>query len=1345
MYVRRTVRSLLIYLLLCYGKKFIDAEEFDKRKRISLSQESLTSNQQRSNSHNERSHQSALNVTQLSHHCNDSNSRRISIPEGLLVQAQNQNNYTNKHILYNGHHGDKNRKKDSLISQRSRDSEAETSSISSYTTSSKSERRSQYRRKPSDETSHSSSEESKKGSQCQMKRRGSEYFLTVDIDAKVSSPYIVYERDALNNTETFRAVSPYLIDMVKSGDEVLWTPNECIFSDKVLIRHDEQGNPILRVYYPELEEQVSETSSGFGVADTTPEPGEPIPTFETEGYLAPIEEHLDALSAITEDESVKLIALDVNKTYTTSKVIHKVEIDGSQTLTCKMGYLIYKVLEGDTELWKHQEGEYPYRVIIGVNYQGAKVVDIRFPGDELLVALDVTYTSSTKEIIYLVEPDGTESFNCRPGFLISKITKGSKYVWEGKEPPYSDRVVLYYDEKGVKNAYVQFYKEYREPPQLTEVYEYIETRRQEPIEYVTVDINEKRSSSRIVFIRNVRRNRNIYTAISPHLIDTVKSGTKVLWKAKDNIYSDKVLIRHDEKGCPVLRVYYPRDYEREYEHATTAIVRSIKEELEQAKPPTLGPREELTLHIIDPRRREKVEMAVGEEMYVLSKRYREPEEEEERYPDNIMMLYDRRGKPVFRVSYPPEEKPELEVPRVKPIPEVPEALPPRELPKVVPKPEVKPPPEVPKVEPEEDMEIIERKEEEKPPEPIILDITTKKTTEELGFLVQDNIATYLPKAGKAFKLVTSGNDQIWRKSEKEEYANKVIMDGLSLMTTTKNVTVYLTDGKIIHFNKTRKGWRKMDPEIQLNINRTSVDFKFDYNIGFDEATYTPKSNFIFKGISDNTAMNEVLSWCTPTTKEIHTSHDKAEYSKKVIRDGTAFMARIKHVSMYLENGTYKHFYRKSRFYPWREISHKISLDVNVKETCYRYEYKVYDTGTYSPKYDFVFKRIYQSPLLWKFSEGEVIWNAEKEEECAIKVVIDGTGANSTPSNVTIYLVNGQIRHFSRPTFFSKWREISKDVALDISKIESTLQIDFTLQGKFQYYVANHDFKIKKVVDRNVVLWEAKTPNYCKRAMLRGARTQNKELTLYLPSGPRIFRKQGKKNPWVEATDESAIKTIDVTKNLDENKMEEMKRMHEELLKTFTHEKVHITVEGLSEGEESGYEVKEEGEDKIYELKKDKKCLEVKYGARSLWKYDKEKYWELYPKKIHFMKGKLLVIVDFDIAGLLFRYGPKEEMNLIYSRRPVPLEVDLEDFEPMDEIEYNDQSSYATYEPKHHYSINPLKCGNVKIHDTNDFFNYILKLKVEPARNAKRVYIELVNGKKKHFTKTDEKTWKEVAF
>ncbi|UKK00949.2 hypothetical protein MACK_001759 [Theileria orientalis] len=1329
MYKHRAFRSLLIYLLLCYGKKFVDADEFDKRKRISLSQEPLTGNSQGSNSRYELSHQPALTVTQTSQHCVDSNDHRINDPDFILIEAQN-NYEVNNSRLSNDLKGTEYDSEEGVDMDDLEQIEVDTLSTSSRSSTEDFHGPILHNPGPSHDIGRSRSEVAESTSQTQRTSKNSVYFVSVDIGVKMSSPNIIYEMDNVNNIETYTPIGPYLIDMVKMGNQVLWTPNDNRYSNKVLIRRDERGKPLLRLYYPIQDEPVNESPSDLRVEDPRQKLEQPQPTIAPTTKFAPISEHLDALKLVREDDSIKLISVDVNNTFSTSEVIYKEEINGLQTLTCRPGYLIYKLLEGGEELWRHTEGEYPNRVIIGVNSRGSKVVDIRFPGDQILMEIDVTYTRSTNEIIYVVEPDGTESFICSPGYLICKISKGNKLIWEGTEPPYSDKVILYYDEKGKRRAYVQFYQEMVRPPQMAEEVQDLLKRRQEPIELVTVDINVKRSSSRIVHIRNVRRKRDIYTVIGPHLIGTVKRGDRILWMTQGEIYSDKVLVRVDENGKEILRVYHPKDYDRKYEHTREAIIRAIIEELEQADPPTLGPEEELSMQIVDSRSRDKID---GE--------------------DSMLLLYDKRGKPVLIVRYPPDEKIEI-IPSVKAKPEVPKVPPEKDvkLPPLLMKPEPEVPEAIPEkvkkpiTEPEageDQVQIIDGEKEQKI-QPITLDIDSKVTTEEIGFLKQDESATYMPRGDNVINLIVSGKNEIWRSSGPKVYANKVIIDGMGLMGKTKNVTVHLSDRTIVHFKCTRKGWKKLDPEILLSINSKAIDHKFDYNIGFDDATFTPKSNFIFKGIRDDSNMNWLLACCRGGRKDIHTSQDSAEYSKKVIRDGISLMSRIKHVSMYMENGIYKHFYRKSRFYPWKELSNKISLDVNVKETCYRYEYKVYEVGTYTTKYDFLFKTIYQSSLLRMGSPAKVIWNAEKEQDCAIKVVIDGTGASSTPSNVTIYLLNGEIRHFSRPEAFGNWMQISTEVELDISKIESSLQIDLTYQGKYQFFVANHDFKITKVRDKDIVLWEGELPNYSKRAMLRGGKSQNKELTLYLQSGPKIFRKQGKKNPWVDATDESSIKIIDGSTSTDVKTIEQMKKMHEELLRTFTDKKVQIIVEGIEKGVERTYEVKKEGDDRIYELKDEYKCVEVRYGPKSLWKYDKEKHGKLYAKKVYYKKDKLLVIVDFDIAGLLFRYGAKQEMTLIYSRRPVPIEIDLEDSEKMDEIDFVDRTAYATYEPKQHYSINPLKCGEVKIHDSNDFFSYIMKVRAEPSRSPKRVYVELVNGKTKQYARSGERIWTEVG-
>ncbi|UKK01694.2 hypothetical protein MACK_001047 [Theileria orientalis] len=253
--------------------------------------------------------------------------------------------------------------------------------------------------------------------------------------------------------------------------------------------------------------------------------------------------------------------------------------------------------------------------------------------------------------------------------------------------------------------------------------------------------------------------------------------------------------------------------------------------------------------------------------------------------------------------------------------------------------------------------------------PVELNIKKKDSTDEFKYVKMDKTGTYTANEGYGFNRVVakgptccSSTKNIWDARVKNEYGNKVVVDGIG--DKKKTLTIHFDEDKILTFSKDTKEWleqtaaqNEMDAVtatveyastgvgelktgvvsgyssinqaatnvestgagaspipgsgtktgVDLSLKATAATPQFDYNKAGQVVTFTAKDGFGFKSVK--TGKNgDIVVWSTDNA---------SEYATKVVLNGKG--KKQKEVTIHLPNGTTKVFKRDGKGKPWTEV------------------------------------------------------------------------------------------------------------------------------------------------------------------------------------------------------------------------------------------------------------------------------------------------------------------------------------------------------------------------------------------------------------------------------------------
>ncbi|UKK01499.2 hypothetical protein MACK_002314 [Theileria orientalis] len=491
-----------------------------------------------------------------------------------------------------------------------------------------------------------------------------------------------------------------------------------------------------------------------------------------------------------------------------------------------------------------------------------------------LVVVDIKNRFNTNKIYYeRNDLDNLHIFIAKEPYLIGKVKRGARVLWEHSEGHYGEEVILRYDRNGDPVLRINFVEaepesdyEYtpskdrhlpdplehefffapvppkspmetqvgsvtprRVAPSMPELHSPSEgesdvesqagdAKGKSDLSPITVDINKRESSKYINYEYDSEKHTHTFTPTGSYFIFIVKKGEKQLWKSKGGIYPEKITILVDESGKPAMRLKFPQDVVHEPE---------IKHEP--------APEPELYLVTLDVKIKEntsKVKYEYDQEHRihtftplpgflidrVVKGSYQIWECKNGVYPEKVLILPNEEGEMVVRILFPNVEIVSETVAHRGPVSS-----------------ERKPYPA--KV-------------------PIELNIGLETSTQYIEYSCKMDVCTFRPRSNYAFSLVKelrgyslSGTQVIiWQATNPKEYLSKVEYNYVNYL-----VTLYLSDGSIKKFKKIANEWvdyTDVDPSrrtpISLDIECNYTTYFFDYYRDGNTEIYTPKPEYIFK-------------------------------------------------------------------------------------------------------------------------------------------------------------------------------------------------------------------------------------------------------------------------------------------------------------------------------------------------------------------------------------------------------------------------------------------------------------------------------------------------------------------
>ncbi|XP_952235.1 SfiI-subtelomeric fragment related protein family member, putative [Theileria annulata] len=303
--------------------------------------------------------------------------------------------------------------------------------------------------------------------------------------------------------------------------------------------------------------------------------------------------------------------------------------------------------------------------------------------------------------------------------------------------------------------------------------------------------------------------------------------------------------------------------------------------------------------------------------------------------------------------------------------------------------------------------------------PVTLDVSSKASTDDFDYTVDHNrkINIYTSKGNAMFNQVikTSGSNccgsrccgsetVIWEASDPQNYASKVFADGVGACSSTKNVSIYLLNGDILHFNEGDNVWQKSGNKIILDVDKTSSTIGYDFVHHGETRTFTTKPGYLFKTVMLSSSWTWLVcgsSCCKSGCLSDHIfweAQTDDECSTKVTVYGVK--TTVTNINIFLKNNEVKHFHKADG--KWVSKT-SIVLDIEKNKDNDLFEYRsTRNFGHFNPMANLTIEKIvktYKSNCCASACCGSaccgsidelVIWTAQPDDH-GLKAVLMGSG------------------------------------------------------------------------------------------------------------------------------------------------------------------------------------------------------------------------------------------------------------------------------------------------------------------------------------------------------------------
>ncbi|XP_955112.1 SfiI-subtelomeric fragment related protein family member, putative [Theileria annulata] len=319
--------------------------------------------------------------------------------------------------------------------------------------------------------------------------------------------------------------------------------------------------------------------------------------------------------------------------------------------------------------------------------------------------------------------------------------------------------------------------------------------------------------------------------------------------------------------------------------------------------------------------------------------------------------------------------------------------------------------------------------------PVPLDVSSKASTDDFDFTVDHNrnINIYTSKGNAMFYQVVKKSSTnccgstccgseivIWETEDPKGYATKVFADGLGACSSTKNVSIYLLNGDILHFSEGDNVWKKSDHKIVLELGKTSSTIGYDFVHQGESRTFTAKPGYLFKTVKLGSSWKWLVcgSSCCNSACLADDIFWEAETDEECSTKVTVYgvETNVKNINIFLKNNQVKHFHKANR--KWVSKT-SIVLDIEKNKDNDLFEYRsTRNFGHFNPKANLTISKIVKKVFFER-----VIWTA-KPDDHGLKAVLMGSGKDE--KFMSILLQSGNYVLLWKCGKGQPWEDITKE-------------------------------------------------------------------------------------------------------------------------------------------------------------------------------------------------------------------------------------------------------------------------------------------------------------------------------
>ncbi|EAN34461.1 hypothetical protein TpMuguga_01g01223 [Theileria parva strain Muguga] len=597
---------------------------------------------------------------------------------------------------------------------------------------------------------------------------------------------------------------------------------------------------------------------------------------------------------------------------------------------------------------------------------------------------------------------------------------------------------------------------------------------------------------------------------------------------------------------------------------------------------------------------------------------------------------------------------------------------------------------------------------------------------------------YLFYEGVGCVKVVHKDKTIWDKREEKEFGN---LKGVFLDVTLNKFSVMNDDDRYWLCEEVKK----INP-VRLDINEKASTEDYDYTVDHHRNIniFTTKGNSMFNKVIIRGSTTCCCCTCSESEDPIWETNDPTKYSTKVFADGIGACSSTKNVTIYLLNGQIEHYGKSGRKNPWKMISHKLTLDIGKTSSTIGYDFHHDgEKRTFTAKPGFLFSTvILKTSWRWLVCgssccksgclEDHIFWDAPTYDQCSTKVVVYGVESNI--KNINIFLNNNKIKHIHKVSGY--WVS-STDIVLDIENNKNNDLFDYRSTRGFGHFIPKANLTIEKIIKtyksnccdseccgtiNELEIWKADPGDHGLRAVLMGAKKEEKHLSVLLQSGNYVLlKKSSKGQPWEDVTNDK-------------------------------HNFSGVKMFSLEESTSKYHELTREDYDPIvfecrygYELKDGVKCVMITHMDMLLWTHTEDPEFG-YPKGLYLdLRRNMFIVtslkdqtkeIDMDKLTVKAKVAPPKPTE------PTPVTLDIEKTQTTTEYEYKDVSGVVTYTPKAGRVFSKVSEDQYEIWvSVSDVYGTLVRTKVTKDINY---LVILLNNRTFNLFQEGENEWNDIT-